>query len=206
MDCRMPGMDGIEAAREIRKIEGAECHVPIIAITADVLDEVRIRCLQAGMDAFVTKPVKPEELEITLARWLKDGEQGLASIRDELDALSEREEDLLDKKVFESVQAVLNQSSDVAGANIVSVFLQDAESRIDQLRQMLTRKDLRGIAQCANGLKGTAGDVGALRVMQISKKIGRNASVERQDTLPLLVDRLELEFSRTKDLMKSRVA
>ncbi len=77
MDCHMPGMDGLETTREIRHREqeaapaGSERpYVPILALTADVLLENRIRCAQAGMDDFLTKPVRKEELLDALAHWL----------------------------------------------------------------------------------------------------------------------------------------
>jgi CheY-like chemotaxis protein len=69
MDCQMPEMDGYDAAREIRRREAAGRRVPIVALTAHALDEDRQRCLDAGMDEYVRKPVSPEELSRTLLRW-----------------------------------------------------------------------------------------------------------------------------------------
>ncbi len=78
MDCHMPEMDGLETTRAIRTTEkqrppgpnGSPPHVPILALTADVLPENRTRCLQAGMDDFLTKPVRKEQLREILDRWL----------------------------------------------------------------------------------------------------------------------------------------
>ena len=71
MDCQMPTMDGYEATGEIRKLEGAIRHTPIIALTAGALTEDRERCLQAGMDGYLSKPVRPEQLREMLGKYLE---------------------------------------------------------------------------------------------------------------------------------------
>jgi CheY-like chemotaxis protein len=69
MDCQMPEMDGFEACREIRKLDGG-AHIPIIAITANAMKGDRERCLAAGMDDYVSKPFKQEDLRVVIERWL----------------------------------------------------------------------------------------------------------------------------------------
>ncbi len=70
MDCHMPEMDGFEATKSIRSIEGVRGHVPIIALTANVLEADQELCLKSGMDAFLAKPIRPDDLARMLARWL----------------------------------------------------------------------------------------------------------------------------------------
>jgi CheY-like chemotaxis protein len=70
MDCEMPGMDGFEAAKEIRKRGDAKGQIPIIAATAQAMQGDRERCLTAGMNDYLSKPIRRNDLEEALARWL----------------------------------------------------------------------------------------------------------------------------------------
>jgi CheY-like chemotaxis protein len=70
MDCQMPMMDGYEASRAIRALTGEARTVPIIALTANALEGDRERCLAAGMDDYLTKPLKRERLRTALEQWL----------------------------------------------------------------------------------------------------------------------------------------
>jgi CheY-like chemotaxis protein len=69
MDCQMPNMDGYEASRSIRQLDGARSKTPIIAITANAFREDRDACMAAGMDDFLTKPVKKEQLAQVISKW-----------------------------------------------------------------------------------------------------------------------------------------
>jgi len=81
MDCQMPVMDGYEASRAIRALTGDARSVPIIALTANALEGDRERCLAAGMDDYLTKPLKRERLRTALEQWLPMAQREATTLR-----------------------------------------------------------------------------------------------------------------------------
>jgi len=76
MDCQMPVMDGYEAARAIRRSSAAFQNVPVVALTANAMQGDRQQCIDAGMDDYLAKPVRPEELAEALSRVRRTSDRG----------------------------------------------------------------------------------------------------------------------------------
>ncbi|MCF1645369.1 response regulator, partial [Streptomyces indiaensis] len=188
MDCQMPRMDGYTATRELRRREGDQGHVPVIAMTAGALAEDRERCIAAGMDDYVSKPVSADELEQALARWVhpttppQTGNDGLrVSIEQRLDELrgagSPAEHELVDR--------------------LVDHFLVRAPEMTSALFHALGRHDSQEIADQAHSLRGAAGNIGAVSLAACCQELEEHARSGEPASLAETAPRLQDELDRT---------
>jgi CheY-like chemotaxis protein/HPt (histidine-containing phosphotransfer) domain-containing protein len=143
MDCQMPVMDGYQATREIRLREGGRRRLPIIAFTANADQGDRERCLEAGMDDYITKPVRPDELRTTIERWVRPPEP------------------CVDPEVIESLRALQGPGEPDLVAELVALFEQDGPAALAQLRAAVAARDVALAKQTAHTLKGCAANIGA---------------------------------------------
>lgn len=107
--------------------------------------------------------------------------------------------DVLDEARYRSICDL--PITDKGGKSIVQLFLYDAEMRIDELKRLLALIDTEGIARCAHGLRGSAGNIGALQVMHVSTEIDSIARQNNVDPIGPLLAQLESEFDRVKRAM-----
>jgi PAS domain S-box-containing protein len=192
MDCRMPRMDGFTATAELRRRQTGR-HTPIIAMTASALVADRERCLAAGMDDYLAKPVNPTELDAALDRWigevpgavtvgsagdsttLEAGRPGVA--RPEV-AHPSSAAPLSGDPIRQRLDELAGQRSEAELAlvrRLVTSFLARAPRLLDDLSAAFSAGDVKGIEDKAHTLKGAAGNVGATTVMEICDRLEDDA-------------------------------
>ena len=81
MDCHMPDMDGYAATREIRRLQGAITRVPIVAMTAEAMEGCREHCLSAGMDDYIAKPIRMEDIVEAVRKWVPRADVATPKVR-----------------------------------------------------------------------------------------------------------------------------
>jgi PAS domain S-box-containing protein len=214
MDVQMPKMDGFEATGHIRDpLSAVQNHeIPIIAMTAHAMQGDRERCLEAGMNDYVTKPVSPQALSEALARWLpgedaaKPTDESAAVQPAEATAAASVAEDDPETRVFDRSGTVarLMDDEDLA-RTVVEGFLEDVPRQIEALRSYLDAGDIEGSVRQVHTIKGASANVGGELLRAAAFEMEKAAKAgDLADVISRLPD-LESRFARLKEAMQDFV-
>ncbi len=159
MDCQMPEMDGYEATAAIRAIENGERHIPIVALTAHAMQGDREKCLAAGMDDYMQKPMRREELVAALERWLEAKGAGSANSTGSEEFASQ------DHPVLDLERLRLTSGGDEGvQREIIALFMEDTRLRVAELAEASQRGETAALHREAHTIKGASATIGALRM------------------------------------------
>jgi PAS domain S-box-containing protein len=196
MDVQMPEMDGIAAAKAIRTEEAKKCAkaIPIIALTAHVMEEDRRRCTEAGMDGYLSKPLRPTELQRELARLLEDdGEAGTEAVESERpEAVADSDDSLVDwvhaRKSTLDDDDLLN--------DVISAVLEELPDLIGSLDTALAAFAYKDVYRMAHTVKGALRTFGAVFPMSQCEKIESLARSEDLSSVGESVETLKRAVDR----------
>ena len=190
MDCQMPEMDGYEATAEIRRREGTTKHTPIVAMTAHALAGDRANCIAAGMDDYISKPVKSEELERVLERLLFANEPVAADEpvpEETLPAPIDRE------RVFEA----LGEDP----VEMLDLYLFDMDRNLEKLATAIEAgkaDEINSLAHNCAGVSATCGIIAMVAPMRELERMGRENELEGAAALGL---QMRATFARVKQFL-----
>jgi len=193
MDCQMPNMDGYEATMAVRGSDTVrDTGIPIIAMTASAGQEDRDRCLEAGMDDFLSKPVEPKELISTLDKWLSAKDESAASTKDTATIQGQEQFD------WEGLKELFGGDEETA-IEILTLFLEDTLSQLEILKNAIEKQDEALTGRQGHTLKGSAGNIGAPFLSEIASRIevaGSGGNFQDAADLLLQFERQYEEFRK----------
>jgi len=210
LDVQMPRLDGYATARAVREKERQSDmgRMPIIALTAGAVEGERERCLQAGMDDFLTKPIDPITLSASLRRWLGDAPVEHDTPR----RLAERRPDLspTTADVPELDLGRVRMLRDLVPGNtayldrVIDNFIHKSPQAEQELWQAVHDHDPEQLAFHAHSLKGSAANLGLTRVAEVAElvqRVGRSGGV---DDAEVLLRQLAVLLQNGRDALRAQ--
>jgi two-component system, sensor histidine kinase and response regulator len=189
MDCQMPGMDGFEATAAIRRQATDGPRVPIVAMTANAMQGDRERCLVAGMDDYLSKPVSRERLQDVVDRWVPHAVPAGKAEQPE--------------PAEEPVQPFnMGQLESIVGRDVtlkrryLELFETTTRPLLSRLGAAVTARDSDGLRRTAHELKGSCGSIGAVQMAHLSGRLERLDVHEAWPAAEQLYQDLEAAFAR----------
>lgn len=195
MDCQMPRFDGYSATAEIRARDAGKPRLPIIAMTANTGPGARERCVAAGMDDYIAKPVTREALDEVLRRWAPWPGAPLVV---EPPPARRPSSPVIDLGMLQKLRASQSAGEPDIVADVITLFLQEAPSRMDTLRDAAARGDLATAGRTAHTLKGSAGHLGAKTLSARCSRLEEKVRAGAPFNAAVLVAAIEEELARVR--------
>ncbi|MGZ4279211.1 MAG: PAS domain S-box protein [Solirubrobacteraceae bacterium] len=206
MDCQMPELDGYETTREIRRLEQGGPRMPIIAMTANAMQGERERCLAAGMDDYLTKPLRQRTLKDTLSRWVAGRPTSSHDPHPGPENGAPRgahaDSQLLDEAIVLELEAL---DGDVL-PDLVALYFDDAAERVAGLGDAVARADTDAVARMAHTLRGSSSTLGAAHVAHIAFELEQTAKAGALAPAAALLDSLPRALEQTRKAFRDRTA
>jgi signal transduction histidine kinase/DNA-binding response OmpR family regulator len=198
MDSQMPQMDGVATTAEIRRREGSERRTVIVAVTAHAMKGERERCLAAGMDDYLSKPVGLDALSAVIERWRSAASTAPPPAL--ADPEAPEDTTLLDSGVLGQLRE-LETSMPGLLADVISTFLRETPGRIDRIVSALESSDKSAAEAASHGLKGSAAAIGATRLAALCAEIERHCRAGTTGHCSAPAAALTGEFTRVRELL-----
>lgn len=186
MDCHMPELDGYQATKMIREKEkNMERHLPIIALTADITPGTKEKCLQAGMDDYLTKPINGKELIQVLHKWLPKGESRQIMVNHAV----------LDMKIIMELQKMLNHDKPML-KELIGDYIQKSWLDISKLHEAVQVRDYSAIKKIVYQMCSASTYLGAEQLSKIFGIIEKWADQQDEEQILLSLAMVDEEMNK----------
>jgi len=193
LDCQMPGMDGDEVTGEIRDAPERYSGNPVVvAVTADTTEGHRAKCLAAGMDDFMPKPIRLDSLRSGLRHWVEMVTERKAAGRG-----------LAKPRLTRSISERMGNADESFVSDYIGLFLKDTEQRLSAMTNAFTSGDTETVRREGHALKGSCLELGADRMARFCEDLTMAAQHDNLDEVGAVIGKLDREFARLRPVYES---
>jgi PAS domain S-box-containing protein len=219
MDCQMPEMDGFAATREIRAVElNSGRHVPIVAMTANVMHGTVEACIAAGMDDYINKPVHYANLRQVVQHWapasavhsapldgsadvILTGADSHAIVSGTMPSSRQPEQGTLDAATIAGLWELEAEGAPGVFDELVELFNDNVAAYLSAIETAIAQGDAEALFQAGHGLKGSAGTMGALRLETLGAHLETLGSTGKTDGAQVLLNKARDELSAVRQAL-----
>jgi CheY-like chemotaxis protein len=183
MDCQMPVMDGYAATAAIRALPEGRRGIPILALTANAMQGDEAKCLAAGMDGFLTKPLTFQQLASLLSRYLPTAHEAAAATAA---AQIPTTASAIDMRQIATLRDIGARAGTDLVSEVLQTFLEDAEPQLERLTAAIETRDATVVARCAHAMKSCCANLGAEQLSALYRRLeamGRNNQIDEARSL-----------------------
>jgi len=204
MDCQMPELDGFAATGRIREQESTTRRIPIIALTANAMQGDRERCLVAGMDDYLTKPLRSAELAQKLIKWLGEDTSAVAdhTVSVSTPAAVSADAPPID---LEQLRGTYGDSQEHIRDTLM-LFVELTRTKLVELGSAITEDDREATTRLAHTIKGSSLSVGANELANLAKELEQELAVGDNSSIPLAYRAMMENFARLEQFVTQYVA
>ncbi len=203
MDCHMPIMDGFEATRLIREHEKKQAitRTPIIALTADHINGTREKCIETGMDDFLTKPIDFELLNnklitLTNAGTKQSGGNNNQAVINSKDCLQEI---IFDPEFIEELKKLQIPGKPDIITQLFEIYLKETGLKIDNFKKSAVDKNADSIRMIAHNLKSSTANVGGVKLSALFKTLENKAKNNDIEDIETLIEEIDINYKRLEE-------
>ena len=205
IDRNMPRLSGIETVQAIRLTGGARVRLPVIMLSADVTPEAKLECLEAGADAFLSKPIEAARLLEELQTLCSNkSQQALKPVAAASPLLLRADKQGPNPVVNHDTLADLEElgSSSAFMDKLIGVFIADNVTLMAKIESALAARDVGRFHSHLHAMKGSAASMGAERLTGYCKELGRLSEAEVKLQIPALLKTLRDELAATREALE----
>lgn len=201
MDVQMPDMDGMEASRRLVKTYSADVRPKIIAMTANAMQGDREKCIAAGMDDYIAKPIRIEEIQFMLEKW---GNKILSSRDNLIQKLKKTKlvTSIIDESKIQFLNDIQSEDDLIFFSELIDIYLTETPKILDKIKQTTENKEKAGLTFAAHKLKGSSVTLGVLKMSDLAHELEIIALNEDFDESKIIYNKMLETFDKLIDELK----